>query len=132
MHLLAAFPDSDDDEDDPDSIPHLLPEYRASLDHRYPLVCGNCQGAVDDILQQADYRAKAYALGARLRESQRGGPERRNKGRGKRRKDAPWKWAAMGWAWRVRGAAFWTTHLLGLLLAGFGRSNLYLKELEAR
>ncbi|KAL8290233.1 hypothetical protein RQP46_003172 [Phenoliferia psychrophenolica] len=130
VHLLAAFPSSSSSSSDSDSedtsLPHLLPEYRHSLDQRYPLICANCQGAVDEVLKQSDYRAKAYALGARLRESQKGagngGGGRGGKSRGKRRTGG-WAWTAMGLAWRVRGTAFWSTHVAGLLVSGIGAAT---------
>ncbi|KAM0746465.1 hypothetical protein T439DRAFT_329895 [Meredithblackwellia eburnea MCA 4105] len=123
IHLLAAFPDSDDSDPEADgsSKPHLLPEYKKSLDSRYPLVCAACAGGVDEVLQQADYKAKAYALGARLRESQR--IQREKEKRKGKKADRPWQWWAMGVAWRARGVLFLTTHVGCIGLCGLAAAR---------
>ncbi|KAI5480396.1 hypothetical protein MNV49_000971 [Pseudohyphozyma bogoriensis] len=113
VHLLASFPSSSDSEDDSDSDthkpPHLLPDYLASLDSRYPLVCANCQPAVEDAIREKDYKAKAEALGWRLRLS-RMGKEKNERERRKAQSARAWEWWAMGVVWRIRGVLWWCSH----------------------
>ncbi|ORY91617.1 Ima1 N-terminal domain-domain-containing protein [Leucosporidium creatinivorum] len=109
VHLLASYPSTSSDEDD-EPIP-LLPEYKASLDTRYPLVCPACAPSVEEAIADKDSKARSAALGWRLRESKRA---RRMEQLRQSETRSSWRWRALGVVWGVRGAAFWTTHLAGI------------------
>lgn len=114
--LLAGFPvddDGDGDGTEPGSsaFPHLLPEYKASLESRYPIVCSSCAPSVEQIIAERDYRAQTQALGWRLRASKKA----RMKAEAKQREiRGSWKWRVMGWLWKLRGGLWWLTHAAGI------------------
>ncbi|GAA5967387.1 hypothetical protein JCM3765_000509 [Sporobolomyces pararoseus] len=113
IHLLSSYPSYSSDEDEPeeeaDSFPPL-PEYRESLERRYPLVCQNCKAGVEEIVRERDYRVKTGILGGRLRET------------GKKKLDEVQelkklemerrKWLLAGVIWRLRFILWLITHLL--------------------
>ena len=47
-----------------------LPAFKKQIEHRYPLVCGQCAESVTARLKRNDYLAKSEALGLRIRAQQ--------------------------------------------------------------
>lgn len=119
IHLLASFPSDSDNSDDPSALPHLLPEYKRSLDSRYPLLCAACAPAVEEVIKERDYRAKTQALGWRLNASR--GLKKEKEKREQRRRKEGWDWWCLGVVWRIRGAAWWGTHVAGIVACLLGK-----------
>jgi len=95
------------DEDDPnyDQLLAQLPEYKESLALRYPLVCADCSGNVEEQLKRSERLGRSNALGSWLRDNKGKGtnqtplvtePERR---RPDRRRGGIWVWRARGCLW---------------------------------
>ncbi|EJD45798.1 hypothetical protein AURDEDRAFT_184695 [Auricularia subglabra TFB-10046 SS5] len=93
-----------------DSLVEQLPAYQESLHQRYPPVCKDCQGTVDEQLKSKQYMARTAALGARLKQTKRLEAERIAK------PDLPRDVVV----WRVRGALWVTSELYTLLLFTLG------------
>lgn len=76
INLLSNyFPPSsleDENEEEYERLAAQLPAYKASLDLRYPLVCKDCEGNVDEELRKSERLARSNVLGSWL-----GGPTRR-------------------------------------------------------
>lgn len=108
--LIANYPDSDDEGD------HLLPQYLASLEQRYPVCCTDCDPTVQNILRDREYKAKAAALGGRLRSID----GLRNRDTLQEATKEGWDWVLLGLVWRVRGLAWWSTSLGAIVICAFG------------
>lgn len=111
MNLLASFPDDNDSDLDSPQLPHLLEEYKTSLESRYPIVCPTCAPVVEQTIAERDYVAQTKAWGWALRESK--------KAKLKAESDlqeirGSWRWRLLEKLWTLRGGAWWITHLTGL------------------
>jgi len=84
---------------------HTLPEYRRSVEMRYPPVCTDCAPAVEEEIRKRDNMARTSALGGFLRASN---PVASRVTRTQRDKDKLEREIAM---WKVRGA-LWGSCLL--------------------
>lgn len=67
VQLLAGYLPSKTSEEDDERLLRRLPAYKESLDTRYPVVCGNCQGHVEEIIKERNWKAKARTVGGWLR-----------------------------------------------------------------
>ncbi|KAM0788835.1 hypothetical protein ACM66B_002921 [Microbotryomycetes sp. NB124-2] len=112
IQLLASFPDGEDDSRLDNQPSAILEEYRRSLDKRYPIVCEDCAPTVEQVIASRDSRAKASALGWRLRESAKRKAEHQWRNVGRRNS---WRWQLLGWLWTLRGIAWWMTHVTCVL-----------------
>ncbi|KAF9822098.1 hypothetical protein IEO21_00092 [Rhodonia placenta] len=86
-----------------------LPEYRRSIEARYPPVCANCAPTIEEEIQRRDHMARTSALNGFLRASK---PVQRKVERTQRDKDKLAREIAM---WKVRGA-LWAGCLLFTLV----------------
>lgn len=86
-----------------------LPEYRRSIEARYPPVCANCAPTIEEEIQRRDHMARTSALNGFLRASK---PVKRKVERTQRDKDRLAREIAM---WKVRGA-LWAGCLLFALV----------------
>ncbi|KAI0651964.1 Ima1 N-terminal domain-containing protein [Trametes meyenii] len=87
--------------DDPEYGKRLefLPEYRRSVELRYPPICGNCLPAVEQEIHKRDHMARVRALGGALKTT-RGTDSHRRSSRTQKEKD---KLERELGAWKVRG-----------------------------
>ncbi|GAA5880615.1 hypothetical protein JCM16303_004282 [Sporobolomyces ruberrimus] len=125
IHLISSYPSStssddeaEEEEGEPDAFPPL-PDYKAALDRRYPLVCTNCKGRVEEIVRERDYKVKTSILGGRLRET--GGNKLVNEN--KRSRDTKLerrKWIVAGGIWRLRAVLWMSSHLLTVIIGLLG------------
>ncbi|GAA93797.1 uncharacterized protein L969DRAFT_92283 [Mixia osmundae IAM 14324] len=69
LHLLSSYVPADCTPAEEARLLDQLDDYKVSLSRRYPLVCGSCLPAVQDLLDKRDYKVKAASLGARLSQS---------------------------------------------------------------
>ncbi|CCM05198.1 uncharacterized protein FIBRA_07407 [Fibroporia radiculosa] len=86
----------------------LLPEYKRSIEARYPPICADCAPAVEEEIRKRDHMAQTRALGAFLRESN---PTRRNTTQTQYEKDRLSREIVL---WRIRGV-LWMASLFGTL-----------------
>lgn len=96
----------------------LLPEYRASLEARYPQICSSCLPSVEEEIKRRDNMARSSALAGFLKTS---------RGKGKERQSSTTQLQQQRSAlereqffWRIRGV-FWGVTLLcsvGCYVAG--------------
>ncbi|GAA5892638.1 uncharacterized protein JCM6883_007421 [Sporobolomyces salmoneus] len=109
IHLLSSYPSysSDEEEDEEGNEFPPLPEYRQSLDRRYPLVCENCRQRVEDIVKERDYRVKTAILGGRLRETGKNKLEGTKEPSQSQRR----KWILAGLVWRLRFVLWALSHV---------------------
>ncbi|GAA6004937.1 hypothetical protein JCM11491_002283 [Sporobolomyces phaffii] len=114
IHLLSSYPsyssDESESEDEGEGSFPPLPEYKDSLDRRYPLVCVNCKARVEGIVRERDYRVKTSILGGRLRETGVDARETRQS------KLETRNWLVAGAIWRVRGTLWITSHVLTIFI----------------
>lgn len=112
MLLLNLMSNYLPDPEDPsyDSLVEQLPAYQESLHQRYPPVCKDCQGTVDEQLKSKQYMARTAALGARLKQTKRLEAERIAK------PDLPRDVVL----WRMRGAFWVASQLYTLSLFALG------------
>lgn len=117
LNLLSNYLPSEDDPNY-ESLYAQLPQYRASLDARYPLVCPDCATNVEDEIKKSERLGRTNALGSWLRD----GPSRP-------RLASPERSTAISireaWMWRLRGllwAGTTTTSIVGSIL---GPQNCY-------
>ncbi|RDB29665.1 Integral inner nuclear membrane protein ima1 [Hypsizygus marmoreus] len=89
----------------------MLPEYRESLQLRYPPVCDSCLPAVEDEIQKKDHMARTLALGGWLNESK--GKERQRRISDVHREKE--KVSTEIIAWRIRGV-LWALSLCAAIL----------------
>ena len=96
-----------------------LPAYKASLGVRYPLVCRNCQPAVQERIKQKEHFARSQAFGGWLETNRSGQRPALNRipSTTKGDREKPWEI----WLWRAQGALYvlntaWTvvSYLAGL------------------
>ncbi|EIW64180.1 uncharacterized protein TRAVEDRAFT_68039 [Trametes versicolor FP-101664 SS1] len=94
--------------DDPEYEARLesLPEYRQSVEIRYPPICANCLPAVEDEIRKRDHMARVRALGGALKTT-RGTDSRRRSSATQKERD---KLERELRAWKVRGC-FWVGSL---------------------
>lgn len=71
VQLIAGYLPLETTSSEDDELLARLPRYKESLDARYPVVCPNCQGRVDDIIQERNLKAKARTIGGWLKNSAR-------------------------------------------------------------
>ncbi|EGF97902.1 uncharacterized protein MELLADRAFT_113971 [Melampsora larici-populina 98AG31] len=108
-----------------------LPQYKESLEARYPVLCSECSPKVSAIIQKRNYKSKAYVLHSSARRlSQLPSTHHLNtdtrpeiispfnrvtfqrpliKGMGSR------LWILQEWVWRLRGVLWMFSHLSGVL-----------------
>lgn len=89
----------------------LLPDYRNSLNVRYPPVCNNCLPAVEEEIRTKDHMARTKALGGWLKQSKGKEKQRKVSGSGKEREKLGVQLAA----WRVRGCLWALTLILSIV-----------------
>jgi len=82
----------------------VLPEYRESIETRYPPVCANCLPAVEEEIRRRDHVARTSALGGFLKESK--GQARQRKISANQSKEKLDRSLVI---WRVRGILWFTT-----------------------
>lgn len=116
VNLLSNyFPPSsleDENEEEYERLAAQLPAYKASLDARYPLVCKDCAGNVDEELRKSERLARSNVLGSWL-----GGAPRRGSGdvntekatSSPKRKQIPSRTGRDVWVWRIRGLLWMIT-----------------------
>lgn len=71
VQLIAGYLPSDVTSKEENELLNRLPRYKESLDARYPIVCPNCHGQVDDIIKERNWKAKARTVGGWLKNSGR-------------------------------------------------------------
>ncbi|KAI0778297.1 Ima1 N-terminal domain-containing protein [Trametes elegans] len=100
--------------DDPDYERRLesLPEYRQSVELRYPPICANCLPAVEEEIRKRDNMARVRALGGALKTT-RGTDSRRRSSASQKERD---KLERELRAWKIRGCLWFGT--LVTVLAG--------------
>lgn len=69
VQLLAGYVPRDANDAQQARLWDNLANYRRSLDERYPLVCANCQGRIEKIIEERDWKAKARTVGGWLKKS---------------------------------------------------------------
>lgn len=69
VQLIAGYLPTDTTSNEEKELLSRLPRYKESLDARYPVVCANCQGRIDDIIQERNLKAKARTIGGWLKQS---------------------------------------------------------------
>ncbi|KAI0361496.1 hypothetical protein OH77DRAFT_1469186 [Trametes cingulata] len=87
--------------DDPEYEKRLesLPEYRRSVEFRYPPICANCLPAVEEEIRKRDQMARVRALGGALKTT-KGTDSRRRSSETKKERD---KLERELRAWKIRG-----------------------------
>ncbi|KAF9015539.1 Ima1 N-terminal domain-containing protein [Cyathus striatus] len=90
----------------------MLPEYRESLQQRYPPVCDNCLPAVEEEIRKKDQMARAKALGGWLQQSKGKERQRRVSGTNTDREKITMEMKL----WRARGILWLMS--LGLSVVG--------------
>lgn len=115
VNLLSNYLPSEDDPNY-ESLLAQLPQYKASLDARYPLVCPNCSGNVEDQIKTSERLGRSLALGSWLREARPSAPipcspDRRVSIQSRE-----------AWAWRFRGCLWASTLTLSVVCAVIGSS----------
>lgn len=113
-------------EDDPNyqTLLAQLPQYQASLDVRYPLVCSDCAGNVDDEIKKSERLGRSAALGSWLQ----AGTSRRSLSPERLPVFVEGKEL---WAWRTRGLLWLGTLLSSIVGTSYGPyplspANVYL------
>ena len=86
----------------------MFPEYKLSVEARYPPICADCAPAVEEEVRRRDNMARARALGGFLGASN---PQRRQVARTQRERD---KLVRQIMLWKVRGV-LWLASLLSAL-----------------
>lgn len=71
IQLLAGFLPSQTTPHEEAELLNRLPAYKDSLDARYPLVCPHCQGRIEEIIKERNWKAKARTVGGWLKNSAR-------------------------------------------------------------
>lgn len=71
IQLLAGFLPSQTTSHEEVELLHRLPAYKDSLDARYPLVCPHCEGRIEEIIKERNWKAKARTVGGWLKNSAR-------------------------------------------------------------
>jgi hypothetical protein len=104
LNLLSNYL-PDDDDPNYDQLLAQLPKYKDSLGIRYPLVCADCSGNVEDQLKRSERLGRSNTLSSWLRDGKGKGtnqksllaePDRRRPAI--RRRDI-WVWRARGCLW---------------------------------
>jgi Ima1 N-terminal domain len=113
------------DEKDPtyQSLLSQLPDYQTSLDARYPPVCADCIGGVEEEIRKSERRARADALGGWLRDGQQySSPKRTDRTpppRTESSKDI--------FVWWIRGSLWVLNLVVSIGLSSLGLLNLYVR-----
>ena len=109
------------DENDPTytSLLSQLPDYQASLDARYPPVCTDCIGGVEEEIRKSERRARANALGGWLRD----GHQHLSLKRTDRAPPPRTEWSKEIIFWRIRGSLWVLNVLVSIGLSSLGLLN---------
>lgn len=124
-YLLASYFDNVQEGSDEDRLlRERLPEYRASLQERYPLLCPTCQPDVLEELKKRNSCARASILNQYMIRSRPDSPslsekkfEGRHQRKGRRDKRATLRWRLQGLAWMLKGLIWGVLQLMTLLCA---------------
>ncbi|KAG5647584.1 hypothetical protein DXG03_008937 [Asterophora parasitica] len=112
---------------DPEYVARLemLPDYRESLQVRYPPVCDTCLPAVEDEIRRKDHMARTKALGGWLKDS-KGKERQRRVSEGFKE---PEKVTTEVIIWRARGVLWATSFVLAVLCNLAGALTFLLEDL---
>ncbi|KAI0669785.1 Ima1 N-terminal domain-containing protein [Trametes maxima] len=97
-NLLSNYLPTPDDSEYEKRL-EFLPEYRRSVEVRYPPICANCSPAVEQEIHKRDHMARVRALGGALKTTRGTDSHRRSSGTQKERDNLE---RELG-AWKVRG-----------------------------
>lgn len=153
MNLLANYLPNETEDDCPSGsskavsrseirrLLDALPQYKESLEARYPVLCSECSPKVSAIIQKRNYKSKAYVLHSSARRLSPLSSSHQNthhrpeiispfnsvgfqrpliKGMGSR------LWILQEWIWRARGVLWIISHLSGVLVNLFYASPVTL------
>ena len=95
----------------------LLPEYRRSIEVRYPPVCANCMPTVVEEIREKDEIARVRALGSELRNT-KGTDNRRRTSLTRKERDKLERELRL---WRIRGC-LWAASAV-CAIAGYASSQ---------
>ncbi|MBW0540308.1 hypothetical protein O181_080023 [Austropuccinia psidii MF-1] len=118
----------------PTELLNGLPEYKASLDARYPLLCPDCSPKVSKIIKKKNYQVKAFLLNQSIKSLTRPLQTRPASAKFPLNEDSPPLvlygmggnlWVFQEWLWKAQGFAWFTSHCLGILGAFYGAFLAY-------
>lgn len=126
VQLLAGYLPASAPESEEARLLARLPAYRDSLDDRYPLACARCQGRVESVIEERNWKAKARTVGGWLKKSAGIVNAQPNLA------SASIARSHHIWLWRLKGVAWKTLYLATASIAALERLQPYIPRKYAQ